>query len=129
MYGMFVNENGGVRYAWAIASGIKTVETRSRNMLSALVGKRVAVVRTHRNSGPVIVGYVNVDRCEWVDRNALHKREWQERTLIPTGSEYDCTGKGKYCYFLSNAERLEPPISLPANAIRHGRSWCEWEEV
>lgn len=127
MKAMFVNENGGVRYAWAIVSGYKTVETRSRNMLSALVGERVAVIRTRRNSSPVIVGYVNVDKCEWVDKKALHTREWQDRTLIPIGSEYDCTGKGKYCYFLSEPERVEPPMPLPENVVRHGRSWCEWE--
>ena len=129
MYGIFVNENGGVRYAWAIVSGIKPVETRSRNMLSALVGKRVAVIRTHRDASPMIVGYVDIDRCEWVDKKTLHTREWWERTLIPDGSEYDCKGKGKYCYFLSNPERLEPPVSLPTNVVRRGRSWCEWEEV
>ena len=62
MKAMFVNQlsHQGVKYADAIADGIKPVETRSRNMLQALVGERVAIVRTMRGKAPTVLGYVTV---------------------------------------------------------------------
>lgn len=121
MKGIFVNEDGGIHYATAIVSGLKTIETRSRNMLASLVGKRVAIVRTRRGQNPVVVGYADI---VWAERNGepwMHNH--RHMTLIPEGSKYD-TGS-RWCYFLGRAERCEP-YPLPANAVRHGRSWCEW---
>ena len=125
MKGMFVNENG-TRYAWAIVSGIKTIETRNRNMLSALVGERVAVIRTKSGEKPCVVGYVDITHSAWIPKATLNSKAFRDMTLIPVGSEYDCTGSGKYGYFLAHAERVEPPMPLPENAVRHGRSWCEF---
>ena len=125
MKAMFVNQlsHQGVKYADAIADGIKPVETRSRNMLQALVGERVAIVRTMRGKAPTVMGYVTVCSAtfkpwEWMDAN-------RDLTLIPSGSKYDCTGRGEWCYFLRDAERCDP-FPLPPSAIRHGRSWCEF---
>lgn len=125
MYGVFVNENGGIRYASAIVDGFKPIETRSRNMLSALVGKRVAIIRTRRNKNPLVMGYVTIIGSEkrsreWLDEN-------RNLTLIPEGSGYDCKGSFKWCYYLVSAEKCEP-YQLPSSAIRHGRSWCEFQE-
>ena len=123
MIGIFVNENG-VRYAYAIVHGYKTIETRNRNMLSALIGKRVAVIRTKRNCNPLVVGYVTIESCFFCKANDFGKI-WKEH-LIPTGSQYDCNnGRGKWCYRLSDAEKCDP-FELPSSAIRHGRSWCEF---
>lgn len=124
MKGIFVNEDGGVYYANAIVRGIKPVETRSRNMLKSLVGERVAVVRTHRNTGPLIVGYVTISFA------VFHNAEWLEEnrdlTLIPRGSKYD-TDKGRWCYWLRLPQKCKPH-PLPKDAVRHGRSWYEWKE-
>ena len=124
MKGIFVNEDGGVYYANAIVRGIKPVETRSRNMLKNLVGERVAVVRTHRKTGPMVVGYVTISlavfhKAEWLDEN-------RDLTLIPKGSKYD-TQQGRWCYWLRLPQRCKP-YPLPKDAVRHGRSWCEWKE-
>lgn len=54
MRAMFVNEDE-YSYAEEIASGVKTIETRSKNMLSALVGERVAIVSTRANRKPMVV--------------------------------------------------------------------------
>ena len=124
MYGIFVNSDGGIPYADAIVSGVKTIETRNRDMLSKLVGKRVAVVKTRRGKNPTIVGYgriksklfVNVEEFELV----------RDATLIPKGSQYDCNRKGKWLYALAEAEKCEP-YPLPKNAKRHGISWCEFD--
>lgn len=125
MKAMFVNQlsRNGVPYADAIAAGLKPIETRNRNMLFPLLGERVAVVRTVSGKVPVVVGYVTVfcaefNSGEWMDQH-------RHLTLIPAGSKYDNNGKGKWCYWLRNAETCEP-FPLPSSAIRHGRSWCEF---
>lgn len=123
MKAMFVQETAGVRYATAIVQGYKPIETRNKNMLSALIGERVAVIRTGRQGKPTVVGYVTIDGAlflgkAWLDAN-------RNKTLIPEGSRFDCKNSGKWCYFLSNPEECEPFV-LPSSAIRHGRSWCEF---
>lgn len=121
--GIFVNSDGCVPYADAIVSGIKTIETRNRDMLSHLVGEHVAVIRTRRGKNPTIVGYVTIKGKAFA--NASEFELIREYTLIPVGSKYDVHGKGKWCYLLSDAEKCEP-WTLPRNAVRHGRSWCEF---
>lgn len=123
MYGIFVNEDGGIPYAQAIVAGNKKIETRSRNMLRPCVGKRVAIVRTRRGKNPTIVGYADI---VWSERNGepwMHNH--RHMTLIPEGSKYDIGVR--WCYFLSNPEKCQP-YPLPADAVRHGRSWCEFEK-
>lgn len=121
--GIFVNEDGGVRYAEAIVGGYKPIETRNKNMLSDLVGLRVAVIRTRRGKNPMVVGYVDITDSahrsgKWMDEN-------RNLTLIPPGSKHDNNGGAKWCYFLANPERCDP-FPLPAGTVRHGRSWCEF---
>lgn len=123
MKAMFVNEDGGIRYAQAIVQGYKPIETRKKNMLSALVGERVAVVRTRRGKSPSVVGFVDVVGS--AHRNGKWMNENRDKTLIPPGSKYDCGSWAKWCYFLENPEACEP-FPLPDTAIRHGRSWCEF---
>lgn len=124
MYGIFVNSDGCVPYADAIVSGAKPIETRNKDMLSNLVGKRVAVVRTRRGKNPTIVGYVRIKSKLFVNAKAFEV--FRDATLIPVGSKYDCHGKGKWLYYLEDAEKCLP-YPLPESAVRHGRSWCEFE--
>lgn len=123
MKAMFVNENGCIPYAEAIAKGYKPIETRSRNMLKALVGERVAVVKTRHGKSPVVVGYVDVVDSWFCPASDFEK--YRDKTCIPAGSSYDVHGKGKWFYILENAKACNP-YPLPGNAIRHGRSWCEF---
>lgn len=122
MKGIFVNEDE-VHYADAIVEAFKPVETRSRNMLSACVGERVAIISTKRNRKPMVVGYADMVgniflSAEWLNAN-------RHLTMIPEGSKYD-NDKGKWGYWMSNAEKCDP-YELPSSAIRHGRSWCEFD--
>lgn len=126
MKAMFVNENGCIHWADAIVGGYKKIETRNRNMLWQLEGERVAVVKTRRNKSPMVVGYVRIVGKQFVSREQFPKLFHLH--CVPTGSEYDAHGKGKWCYYLAGAEKCDP-YPLPKNAVRHGRSWCEWEEV
>lgn len=124
MFGIFVNSDGCIPYADAIVSGIKPIETRSKDVLWRLDGERVAVVKTRRGKKPTIVGYVTIDGrffCE-----AQYFESYRSVTLIPRGSRYDCHGKGKWLYYLHNPQKCEP-YPLPKNAVRHGRSYCEFD--
>ena len=129
MYGIFVNSDGCVPYADAIVDGYKTIETRTRNMLWHLDGKRVAIVKTRRGKNPTIVGYVTVsgwELCRLKPHGMCNGNcPYRDKTLIPEGSKYDCHGKGKWFYHLENPQRCEP-YPLSKDAVRHGRSWCEF---
>lgn len=124
MRGIFVNENGNVKYAQAIARGTKPLETRNKNMLSACVGDRVAVVRTHRGQKPMVIGYATITRSFFASSHALDNM--RDLTLIPKGDPYDAKGLGKWCYLMDDAREEKCPYELPSSAIRHGRSWCEF---
>lgn len=134
MKGIFVNETGCVHYALMLAHGHKTIETRNRDMLSACVGERVAIVRTRRNVHggykPQIVGYVTITRKAFCKAEDFDKWFWNphgDSHLVAPQSKYaPQNGKGKWFYFCSDAEACVP-YPLPDNAVRHGRSWCEWE--
>lgn len=123
MFGIFVNENGCIHYAQLIVKGYKPIETRNRNMLKSLVGERVAIIRTRRGKSPMVVGYATITAA------VFHTKEEMEAlrglTLIPEGSEYDCKGRGKWCYYLDNPEVCEA-YPLPQDRINHGRSYCEF---
>lgn len=127
MKAMFVNEDG-VLYAHLIVSGKKLIETRTKNMLLPLVGERVAVVGTRKGKAPMVIGFVNVQNYCFCPVTMLEM--WRSETMIPKGDTYDNLGKrdgrqGKWFYELFNAEPCDP-FPLPANAVRHGRSWCEF---
>lgn len=110
-------------YPFAICSGYKTIETRGKNMLSALVGKRVAVVRTKKGYQPVVIGYVDIIGAEFCKAEDFDK--YYEKHLVQPGSKYAPNGKGKWFYHLANASFCAR-YPLPAYAVRHGRSWCEF---
>ena len=123
MKGIFVNENGGIRYAQMIVKGCKPIETRHRNMLSSLVGERVAIVRTHRNKTPVVLGYATILWAEHYSKEYMDAI--RSLTLIPEGSEHDAGRNGKWCYYMADPVQCDP-YPLPSSAVRHGRSWCEF---
>ena len=121
IYGIFVNEDE-FPYAQAIVLGRKTIETRSRNMLKKLVGKRVAIVRTKRGEKPMVIGSVVIEE-PWYEE---HPEQFRERTCIPVGSKYD--EGGRWMYPVHDPIVLDPDEWFPLYrfVIRHGRSWCEW---
>lgn len=123
MYGIFVNDNGCMHYAILLATGLKTIETRSRDMLAKLVGQRVAIVRTHSGKAPHIVGYVTITGKAFCKTEDFDK--YFDQHLVQPSSKYAPTGRGKWFYFCSDAETCKH-YPLPADAVRHGRSWCEF---
>lgn len=119
MKGIFVNENEAPFANW-IVQGWKTIETRSRNVLRPLVGERVAIIRTKSGQKSMVIGVVKI-----VDSFRENVRFLRTSTMIPVGSKFD-TGY-RWMYVLDRPEEVEP-FPLPENVVRHGRSWCEWEE-
>ena len=95
-------------------------------MLSKLVGQRVAIVATSRKHPPMIVGHVTITRSFYCPAKDFPKHYEQHR--VPEGSKFSPkAGRGKWCYVCADA-RPDEVKYLPATAIRHGRSWCEYEE-
>ena len=120
--GIFVRNDGPVPYADKIVDGEKTIETRSRNMLGKLVGHPVVIIATGRGKKTMCIGSAWIANA--VKATAERMDTIRDQTLIPAGSEFD-TGS-RWCYFLINHKRFKTPIPLPEDAVRHGRSWCEW---
>ena len=127
MKGIFVNETGGICYAKMLVQGYKTIETRNRNMLRHLVGERVAVIRTQRDQNPLVLGYITIESSSFCKADDFHRYDNQH--CVPVGSRHDCqNGKGKWFYHVTDAETCQP-YPLPHSAVRHGRSWAEWDDI
>lgn len=121
MKGFFLNCSGNTFDA-DIFSGKKKIETRTRNMLSKLNHERVAVIKTGKGK-PVVIGTVTINGWCYPCKPIWDSLQ-RKAACIEPGSKYDCE-TGKYCYFLENPIPCDP-YPVPANAVRHGRSWCEW---
>jgi len=122
MKAMFCNGRKIPFPAW-MCSRLKTLETRQKNMLSALVGERVAIAETGTHRVPMVVGYADIVGSFFCAAEDFDK--YRDLHMVPAGSQFDCKGSGKWCYILENAEHCTP-YPVPSSAIRHGRSWCEF---
>lgn len=120
--GIFVRNDGPVPYADKIVDGEKTIETRSRNTLGKLVGHPVVIIATARGKKPACIGFAWITAAYKGTAESLDRLRGD--TLIPVGSEYD-TGS-RWCYLMDSPHRFKNPVPVPAHAIYHGRSWCEW---
>lgn len=125
MYGIFINSRK-VPYARLIVDGVKTYETRTKNTLRPLVGRRVAIIETGMGS-PMIIGFATIDGADYFEHDAFEGI--RSLTCIPAGSKYDDGGRGKWCYKLSDPYPLYEAVPLPSDAIRHGRAWCEFGNI
>lgn len=102
----------------------KLFETRTRNMLKRFAGQRVLLVETG-NGAPMIRGSA---RCG-VGCPVTSAEQWdaiRTTTQVPAGSKYDWKDdtKIKWLYPMFNPVECEP-LPLPADAVRHGRTWAE----
>jgi hypothetical protein len=91
-------------------------------MLKALVGQRVLVVETRSGRSPMVVGSVFVYASEFIPADKFD--EYRDYVCIAEGSKYDCRGKGKWFYHVTDPIPCEP-FPLPADRVNHGRSYCE----
>ena len=126
MPGIYVHDTVDTPYAEWIMCGAKTIETRTRDVLGKFVGKRVLVIRTGRgpNWGPKaeVIGSVYIRAKEFLDADQLNERRGE--TLIPSGSKYDCHGKGKWCYYLSDPMAIVPIPLEKLTVIKRNMSYA-----
>ena len=109
-----------------IISEDKLFETRNRNTLGGLVGRRILIAETGHGK-PVV-------RCsaELHMPTVVREKEWwewfRESTCVPSNSKYDWgeNTKCKWLYPIGYVEPVEP--FTPPEGKRHGRVWMELEE-
>lgn len=108
-----------------IGSGCKVYETRTRNTLKSLIGKRVLLCETGLNRRKYINYTARIESVLIVD-NPEQWEAMRQYTCIEPGSKYDWNQetKVKYLYKLANVKRI--PDFTPAEGKRHGRVWMEY---
>lgn len=105
--------------SWII-SGLKLFETRNRNTLKSIIGKRVFLAETGLYKRPLICCLATIDNPIIMD-NLKDYNRYRKQAMIKKGSVYDfIPGKKKYLYPLSSVEKINP-FFLPDNAAYHGR--------
>lgn len=110
MPAIYVHDTKETPYALWIVKGEKPIETRSRNVLGKFVGERILVIRTRSGHPAEVIGEASMINSRFYTNAELDAM--RNLTLIPKGSKYDCTGKGKWCYWLANVTEYEKPIPL-----------------
>lgn len=110
-----------------ILAGKKIFETRSRDMLHSLVGQFVLLAETGRGArSPIVQGAAVILNGQEI-RSRKVWNSLRPYTRVPRGNMYDWTPetKVKHIYELRHVQRV-PSFLLPADAIRHGRTWAEY---
>ena len=109
--------------AWIMA-GKKLYETRNRNTLKALIGKRVYIAITGGKKA-VVACSATIESLTIVESKKAFN-SFRKQTMIQSGSLFDWKPetKKKYLYKLSN---VVPVVAFPVpeNVVRHGRVYCE----
>lgn len=122
MGAIYVHDTKAEPYATQIVKGIKTIETRTRDVLGRFVGKRVLVIRTRSGHEAEVIGVVTIVSKTWLTADALV--EHAEQTCIPAGSKYECKSGGKWCYFLRAPIEYCPIPLSELNVIHKTRSFA-----
>lgn len=116
-----------VPFVRLIMGRTKLDETRTRDMLRAVVGRPVYVAET--GNGPATV------RCMVTflpGREITSARDWKRnrnRHRVPVGSKYDWRAetRKKWAYEIADVIPVEP--FTPPEGVRHGRVWMEYDET
>lgn len=107
----------------------KRFETRTKDVFGKIFDYAhasfadVALIETG-NGVPMIKGQARLQHGCFVEADVFSKCI-KEIACIDDGSKYD-SDKGKWCYPITWAYKTRT-FPLPKNAVRHGRSWCEFE--
>lgn len=119
---LFINCNLFPFISWIMA-GLKLYETRNRNTLKSIIGKRVYIAETGKNRRPVIRCIASIGNPIVIDSMKDFNR-YRSQTKIKKGSCFDfIPGRKKYLYPVSNVVKVNP-FPLPDNAVYHGRIYA-----
>lgn len=100
---------------------LKRDETRTRDMLGALAGRRVALIETG-GPAPIVRGYATIGPARRVSYDDTRARD----AAYIMGTPYDIKPDGtKVFYRLTNVRPCRP-YALPADHVNHGRAWTEF---
>ena len=115
--GIYINDDERPWTNW-ILNRTKTIETRNKDTLKHLVGRRVALVKTNRKRKPMVVGYATIS-----DKIIYKTQEEFEqdvaRHCVPMYSKYHECKSCKYGYVLTD---VTPVIPTPAHGSFSNRS-------
>ena len=110
-------------FVCAILSGLKLYETRNKNTLKGMVGKRILLAETGKGKKPLVKCFATIDSIIRID-NPTQWKQYRKSCFIEKGSCYDfIPGKSKYLYHLTDIVPI--PEFIPPEDIRHGRIWME----
>lgn len=110
---------------WIIA-GLKVYETRNKNMLSGLIGKRVYIAETGKHKKPLIRCMATITEHIVIDSVSVYETLRSDTMIVP-GSDFDWkqNTKHKHLYRLENVVPV-PAFEIPDGGIRHGRTYIEY---
>lgn len=110
-----------------IITGEKKYETRTRNTLGGLDGRRVLLAETGHGK-PIVRCWAKIKLWFATDSEWLWSH-LKEDACIPDGSKYDWNEntKLKWIYKIEDVEPISP--FNPPEGKRHGRVWMEYEEA
>ena len=111
-------------FVYAIMCGLKLYETRTKNTLKSLVGKRVLIAETGHGK-PVVKCFATIESVICID-NYKTWTQYRKNCCIKYRSCYDWKHgtKRKYLYLLTDVQPV--PEFIPPEDIRHGRTWMEF---
>lgn len=121
---IFINCDGAP-YVKKIMLLQKLFETRSKDMLRPLAGRRVFVAETHKGRRPVVRCSLRIGPGFMVDNSAAYE-QFRQYTCVPCSDVYNWqpTTKRKWLYPLLSVAPVRPFI--PAEGKRHGVTWMEY---
>ena len=132
-YAFYIKNEGSMPFAELVTYGHKIWETRSRRTLDKLVNTPdpVYIIRTGRgkNEPSMIIGRCYIRRPEFIQADRFKDPDVIAKTYVfPDSSFYPVDVPGKWCYPIKQAEPLRVSVPVPDNAIKHGRTWIEFDE-
>jgi len=120
VFGVYINCARFPFVSW-ILQGKKTYETRTKDMLSSLIGKQIFLVETGKGP-PVARGTAVLSSVKNVTFSDVKKR----KAAMIDNTDYDIIPGGKkYFYKLVKVRKIEPFL-LPDSRLNHGRAFTEF---
>lgn len=110
---------------WIIA-GLKTMETRNKNMLKNLIGKTVYLAETGKHKKPIVYcSCIISDPIIVQDKKTYNKYRKQTHVIKGTCFDFTKETKQKVLYPLLNVQPVKKPFVVPDNIVRYGRTYSE----
>lgn len=113
-----------VPYTELIMAGKKKYETRTRNTLKTLTGKRVLIAETGKGK-PVVKCSARIEKAVVIDTRKTWNA-YRKTTCVPKNGKHDWTPKTKVKYLYELKNVIPVPEFIPKNGKRHGRTWMEY---